>query len=282
MKVAEWKKKEVEEVKKLIKEYPIFGIVNMENFPSFQLQKMRHKMKGSVLIKMSKKRLIKIAIEQLKEEKKGIEGMNKIIRGMPALIFTKEDPFKLAKLLNESKSKAPAKVGQTAPNDIVVPAGSTSFAPGPIISELGSVGIKTKVIDGKLDIIEDTTVVKEGEEIKPKVADMLLRLGIEPMEIGLDVLGVYDNGVIYDKEVLKVDTEGYVNNVRKAYSEAMGLAMEIGYVTKETVKILLRKVFNEGKALAGKCNLLTEDNVKEIIVKVEEEASNLKDKVGGN
>jgi large subunit ribosomal protein L10 len=42
----------------------------------------------------------------------------------------------LYKILQKSKSSAPAKAGQTAPNDIYVKAGKTSFAPGPIIGEL--------------------------------------------------------------------------------------------------------------------------------------------------
>jgi large subunit ribosomal protein L10 len=282
-KVAEWKKKKVEEIKELIRKYPLFGIVNMENLPSLQLQRIRAQMKGKILIKMAKKRLIKICIQQLKNEKKGIEKVNELMRGMPALIFTDEDPFKLVNLLNKSKSKAPAKAGQIAPSDIIIPAGPTSFAPGPIISELAQVGIKTKVVDGKLNVNEDTVVVKEGEVINSKVADILTRMGIEPMEIGLDVICVYDNGVVYGKEVLTIDQDSYINNIKKAYSESLCLAMEVGYVTKETVSMFVVKAYNEAKELSTKSGILTKDNIKELIIKVENEASNLNNKIeGGN
>lgn len=281
-KIAEWKKKEVEEVKELIRKYPIFGIVNMENLPSLQLQRMRAQTKGKVLIRMVKKRLIKLAISQLKDEKKDVEKVNEIVKGMPALIFTTEDPFKLATLLNKSKSKAPAKAGQTAPNDIVVPAGPTSFAPGPIISELAQVGIKTKVVDGKLDINEDTVVVKEGEAINQKVADILMRMGIEPMEIGLDVICVYDNGIIYDKKVLTIDLDSYIEGIKQAHSEALALAMGVGYVTKDTVSALIVKAYSEAKALSTKTNIPTKDNIKGLVVKAEKEASELKNKVGSS
>mgnify|MGYP000252813721 CR=1 FL=1 len=74
------------------------------------------------------------------------------IKGMPALLFSKENPFTLYSILQKNKSPAPAKANQEAPKDIVVSAGPTTFAPGPIISELAEVGIKTKV-DNNIKII---------------------------------------------------------------------------------------------------------------------------------
>jgi len=74
---------------------------------------------------------------------------------MPALLFTKENPFKLYNKLQKSKSSAPAKAGQTAPSEIVVPKGPTPFAPGPIIGELGALGIKTAVENIKKRSMEE-------------------------------------------------------------------------------------------------------------------------------
>ena len=67
------------------------------------------------------------------------------LKGMPALIFTKENPFSLFKTLKKSKTNAPAKANQTAPFDLIVPKGPTSFAPGPVIGELAILGIKSGV-----------------------------------------------------------------------------------------------------------------------------------------
>ena len=179
--VAEYKKRIVENIVKLAKEYPIVGAVNMENLPAPQLQAMKAQLRGKVVLVMTKKRLIKIALEKLKSERKDIEKLEEHLNGMPALIFTGESPFKLSRILQKNKSKAPAKGGQIAPRDIMVNKGSTGFAPGPIIGELGMVGIKTGVEGGKVAVKEDTVVVRQGEQIKPKVAEILTRLGIEPM-----------------------------------------------------------------------------------------------------
>src|SRR3989338_6461079 len=173
--VAEYKKEIVTSLVKLINQYPIIGIVNMENLPAPQLQAMRAQLRGNFYLTMTKRRLIKLAFEQTKSSKKGIEQLEKHLGGMPALIFTKENPFKLSKTLQKSKSPAPAKAGQIAPKDIMVNKGPTSFAPGPIIGELAMAGIKSGVEGGKVAIKEDSLVVRAGEKIKPKTAEILTR-----------------------------------------------------------------------------------------------------------
>jgi len=278
-KVSKYKKKIVDDFVKLIKEYPIIAAVNLEMMPAPQLQVMRGKLRGQVIMLMSKRRLMKIAIEQAKAEKKGIEKLEPYLKGMPALLFTKDNPFKLNKILVQNKSKAPAKAGQTAPNDIVVPAGPTPFAPGPIIGELGMIGIKTGVEGGKVAIKEDTVVVKEGEVIKPKVAEILTRLGIEPMEIGLDLTAAYEKGIIYTKDVLTIDEKAFMEQLNTAATEAFNLAVESGYFTKDTIELLVPKAFNEAKALALEANIMADVVAEELMAKAEMQAKALKEEI---
>src|SRR3989344_191688 len=171
--VAKYKKDTAEKIVELINSYPIIGAVNMENLPGQQLQTLRAKLRKDAVLLMTKRRIMKIAIEQAKSQKRGIEGLEQHLIGMPALLFTKESPFKLSRMLQKNKSPAPAKAGQTAPRDIMINKGSTSFAPGPIIGELALVGIKSGVEGGKVAIKEDTVVVKSGEKIKPKVSSLI-------------------------------------------------------------------------------------------------------------
>lgn len=260
--VAEYKKKEVARIAKLIQDNPIFGIINMENLPSAQLQKMRSQLKSKALIFMTKRRLIKIAVEELKGKIKGIENVEPYLKGIPALIFTKENPFKLYKTLEKSKTNTGAKPGQVSPKDIVIPAGPTSFTPGPIIGELGQLGIKSFVDAGKIVIKEDKLLLKEGEVINQKAAEMLQKMGIEPMEIGLNLLMVFENGLIFAKSVLAVDEKTCYNDIKKIASESMNLALNAKYFVKETIELLLKKAFIEADSVAEKGDILTEERVK--------------------
>jgi len=277
--VSDKKKEVVKRLQKLIKENSIIGLLDMENLPARQLQIMKEKLRGDVILLLSKKRLIKVAIDKVKDDKKGIEKLLEHFKGMPALLFTDKNPFELFKIIKKNKSGAPAKAGQIAPADISVKEGATPFAPGPVIGELGAIGIKTKIEDNKIHITESSVVVKEGEEIKANVAGILTRLGIKPIEVGLDLVAVYENGDILTKDILDIDEEKYLNDLKFAHSEAYKLALETVYPIKEVIEAVLGKIHNESKMLALEQNILTDETAEEILKKAENVAKGLKQKV---
>ena len=243
------KQKVVKEVKELAQKYNVIAAINLENLPTRQLQLMRASLRNTVAIKVTKRRLMKIALDELKAKVPGVEHLIPELKGMPGLLFTNDNPFTLYKKLEKSKSNAPAKAGQIAPKDIVVKAGATSFAPGPIIGELGAVGIKAGIDAGKVAIKQDSVVVKEGQVIKPNVAAILARLGVEPMEIGLNVTAVYEKGLIFKKDVLAVDEKQYIDNVTLASRWAINLAVEAGYASKDTILTLIQKAHLDAQGL---------------------------------
>ena len=276
--VSKTKKNVVKELQDLAKQYPIVGIVDMENLPARQLQRMRSSLKGKVVIRMTKGRLMRVTFDSLKDVP-GMPDLKEKIRGMPALIFTKENPFKLYKMLQKSKSPAPAKAGQTAPKDIIVPAGKTPFAPGPVIGELGQLGIKAGIEEGKVAIKEDKLLVKEGETINGKQAEILTRLSIEPMEVGLNIISVLESGTLFDRKTLDIDEDEYVNNLKALHSEAFNLAVKIGYASKDTIKTLLSKASRDASALADSQDIITDENIKRLVEKANAQATGLKNKV---
>jgi large subunit ribosomal protein L10 len=274
--VSDSKKKVVKEFIRLVKDYSTVGAIDLEGMPTSQLQKMRATLRDNdIVLLVSKRRLMKIALDQSTEAKKGIEQLKEHLKGMPALIFSKKDSFKLFKLLKQSKSEAPAKAGQEAPKDIVVKAGKTNFLPGPIISELANVGIKSGVDDGKVAIKEDAVVAKMGDTISPELAGILTRLDIKPMEIGLNLTATFEEGVIFQREVLDVDEEQIINNITKAAQESFNLSVEAGYFTKDNVNVIIQKVFSECKALAEESGFLADLVVEDMLASAERSAKSL-------
>lgn len=268
--VSEAKKDTVKEFVELLDSYPVIGVVNMSNLPTKTVQQMRAKLRDkNTVLKMTKKRLMKLAFAQAK--RKDIAELQKHFRGLPALIFTKDNPFTLYAELEKTKSNAPAKAGQEAPKDITVKAGPTSFAPGPIISQLAKYGIKTGVEAGKLVIKQDAVVAKSGSRIDGDLASILTRLWIEPMEIGLDLRAVYEESEIFTAEVLHIDESEYKNKIQKAYMESLNLAVFTGYPTEESVKLLLGKAGREARALALSANILTDETTADILRKAHAE-----------
>lgn len=275
-KVAEYKKKIVQDLVESARKHSIIGLVNLTDLPAPQLQSMRKEMKGRVEFFMTKKRLMNIAFDMLKEEKKGIENLKSHFEGMPALLLTNESPFKLSRLLQKSKTSAPAKPGQIAPQDIVIPKGPTPFAPGPIISELSSIGLKVGVEAGKIAIKEDTVVAKKGEKINQKTAEVLARLDVRPMQVGLGLVAAYENGVIYQRDVLEVDEKQFADKLSLAAQQAFNLAFNITYTIKDNISLLIAKAFRDAKAIGISQKIFDEGIIEELLGAAERQMSGLK------
>jgi large subunit ribosomal protein L10 len=96
------------------------------------------------------------------------------------------------------------------------------------------------------------------------------------MEVGLNLRGLIEDGVIFDKKVLDVDDELYKANIQTAYTETMNLAVKLGYATKDTIKTLLTKAARDASALADSQDIITKDNIGKILAKAEAQASALK------
>jgi len=271
--VPDWKKEEVKKIRKLAETYPTIAIINLESLPTKQLQVIKKKLKDKIVTKITKKRFIKYAFEGSSQAR--LKNFVKHVTGTPGLLFSKLGAFELFKILKESRSSAPIKPGQIAPEDIWIPAGPTPFTPGPVISDFGKLGVKTSVEGGKIAVKSDTLVVKKDAKASFEAASILSRLGVEPMKIGINLTYVLENEEVYPAEVLDIDMNTYLANLRKAYMDAFTLSLELGIINSETVIHLIKKAFNEAKALSVSQNILTSETAKEIISKVESQAKAL-------
>lgn len=268
------KEEEVERIKNLVEKYPIIGIVDINKLPAYPMQKIKDGLRGKAIIKVAKKTLMRLALEKSSKDLKALLEKDAI---QPALIFTEMNPFKLVKYLNENKSSAPAKVGDIAQNDITVSAGVTEFPPGPAISAFKKVGLKTSVEGGKIKIVEDKVVCKAGERITEDLAQIFSMLKMEPMKIGLNVVAIWENGTVYDRSVLEINEEEYMNKLMTAATNAFNLSVEIAYPTKDNIETLVLKAFVNARGLAIEAALPEKDVIEDILAKAVAQAKALKD-----
>jgi large subunit ribosomal protein L10 len=269
--VSEAKKKELVRIINLIKKSKNIGIVDLTSLPSAQFQKIKSKLKSKMQVTVTKKSLIKLALEKVKSEKKGIEELEKDLKNcIPALLLTEEDAFKIAKTLGQNKTNMAAKPGQIAPKDLVIPPGPTDFTPGPIIGELSQAGIIAAVEDGKIVVQKESTIAKEGDVLTEKQTSVLDKFGIEPIQIGLNLKSIYQDGEIFKSDVLSVSEEEYMQNLQNLVREALNLAVFISYPTQETTEILLQKAEREALALSTK---VPEESTEEKPVEKQEETT---------
>jgi len=263
--IAQWKKDEVKDLKNLIESYSVVGMANLSDIPAPQLQKMRQSLRGNAKVKMSRKTLMDLALNESKKTK--VEILVEHMDGQPALIFTDMNPFKLYKILESSKTPAPAKAGSMSTSNIVVPKGETGFMPGPILGELQKIGIPAKIDKGKIVITEDKTIVAEGEEISKEVASMLTRLEIYPLEVGINLRAAYEDETVYTSDILFIDENKTLSDIKNAYNHAFNLSVNGMVYNKVSTPALLAKAAGQSLNLALNAEILTSKTTNSLLAK---------------
>jgi len=276
--VAEWKVGEVKKITELLTKNKVIGIVGIGGIPAPQMQQMRTGLHGTATVRSAKNNLIFRALNDAEKEIKGISTLKESIKGQTAIIATDMNPFKLAAQLKATRTMAPAKGGEIAAHDIEVKAGDTPFKPGPVVGELQKVGIPAAIQEGKVIIKSDKVLVPEGEKIPVEVAQMITRLEIFPIEIGMDLQAIFEEGSIFPPDVLDIDIDEFLGRMSQASNNAFNLAVKAGWITELTVKPLIIKAHNDALALAMEQGILTKETIKNLLSKANAHMLALKNK----
>ncbi|MDD1672638.1 MAG: 50S ribosomal protein L10 [Methanomicrobiales archaeon] len=271
--LPQWKRDEVEAIKRHAKEVTLIGLVDMHGIPAAQLQQIRRDLHEAAILKMTRNTLVEHA---LKEIGGSIGEVSGYISGQSALIFTNTNPFKLFKVLEKTKTKMAAKPGEIAPEDIVVSKGPTNFKPGPIVGELQQAGIPAMIEAGKVKIRDNKVVVKKGDTISKKVADILIKLDIKPMDIGLKLQVACYEGSLFTPDMLAIDEQVFVDQITLAAAQAFNLSMNAAITTKSTMAPLISLAVQQARSLAVEACIYERDVMDALISKAYRESLALK------
>jgi len=272
--VLEGKIGEVEEVTKLINQHKIVGIASLQKVRAPQLQAFKKNLAGTVLMRVIKNTLMKMAIENCKD-RPDLKKLEEHLEGSNVYLFTDLNPFNLALTLERGKVKTTAKSGDIAAFDVVVPSGNTGQPPGPIISQLNAAGLPTRIESGSVWVSKDTLVVRKGEVIDERLASVLSKLGVKPVESGLAMSFVYDDGLIITQDQLRIDVDETKQSIGSAQAEAFALSLSIAYPTTDSITALLQVAHREAYALSINAAVPTKDTIGDLIRKAHTEMLSL-------
>lgn len=263
----------VERVAGLARKYPVLAVTSLTKVRASQLMAVRKALRQHAEVYVVKNKLAILGLQ-----KAGIKNADQLLShlvGQNALIFSTYDPFKLFLTLDKNKVYLAARAGDKAPEDIIVPAGNTSLPAGPVLSEFREAGIQTKIEGGSIWVNKDSTAVKKGAEITPKLASLLSKLNIKPIRAGLTISLAYENGLIYAGDLVAINLEEYRRDLIDAYASSRGLAIVIGYVTKETAPDILARAYREAMSLSVESGFLDTETAPLILRRAEAEAAAL-------
>lgn len=268
-----------QQLQELPSKYKVVALVRMEKVRSSQLLPLRKKFKGEVEIVSVKDKVAQKSLSTLKIP--GIEKLAEKLVGQCVLMFTNMSPIKLNILLGKNKIMMAARGGDKASIDVVIKAGNTGITPGPILTDFKEAGVSTKIDQGTVWITKDSVAAKKGDVISGKLATLLSKLDVKAVEAGIVLNSALEDKIVYNQEELTVDVEAYRTAFAQAHQEALSLSIEIGYVTKENVNIILGKAAQQARSLAIAAGFLTDDTKDAIIQRASGQAKALAGKLKG-
>ena len=265
--VAPYKKEAVADLVKRFADSKVVGIANIQGIPAPQFQAIRRKLHGRATITVSKNSLLMLALKEAAARKPHLDLLVDAIDGQTAVLTAEMNPFRLFKELEATKTKAPARGGEVAPEDLWVREGETPFKPGPVVGELQKAGVPAAIERGKVVIKKDKLMVKAGERIPREVAHALTRLEIFPLTVGLDLRGAYEAGTVFRRDALAVDETVVRAQLSRAAREAFSLSLSVGYPTAATIRPLLSLAHAKALALAVESGFPTKASLAFILAK---------------
>jgi large subunit ribosomal protein L10 len=253
---------------------PMTAIVGVRGVPASALQSMRRELRQrGHPIQVATNTSIVHAIEKASKKRPSLRPLLEQVEDQTAILAAEGNPFSLFQELSRTRSPTPARGGEVAPQDIVVPGGPTSFKPGPIVGELQHAGFPAAIEKGKVVLKKETTIVKAGGTISREVAGLLTRLEIFPLEVGLTLRAVVDGETFYPPSVLNVDLDARRADVFRAARAALGLAVEVGYATPQTVPLLVTKAHRRALGVALAAGYVTKETIEPLFAKAMREAA---------
>merc|ERR1719337_826724 len=139
------------------------------------------------------------------------ESIIPVMRGNLGFIFTNGDLDSIMETLKEFVKPSAAKAGVIAPCSCTIPKGPTGLDPAQT-SFFQALNIATKINKGSIEIINDCTVIKEGDKVGSSEAALLAKLNVKPFEYGLVVHYIWEGGV-FSPDVLAITDEVLVGKM---------------------------------------------------------------------
>lgn len=247
---AEWKVDYFKSLSKHLIDCEKCFIVNVDNVRSKQMQQIRKALRGDAVIVMGKNTLMRKVIQALIVRNNSLEKLLPHIRENIGFVFTNCDLAYIRDKLQENRVVAPAKGGTVAPCDVVIPAQNTGLGPEKT-SFFQAINIPTKIAKGSIEIMNDVKVIEKDTRVGMSEATLLGMLNILPFSYGLIIKKVFDQGSIYDPDVLDITTDMILEKFATGVKTLVAVSLAASYTTVASVPFLLTIGFRKLLALSA-------------------------------
>lgn len=220
--------------------YTQFIVVGLNNVTSSQLQSAKQAWQGKAEFLFGKNTTIKKALRDM-----GHEDIASRIFGNVAFIFTNGDVREIKQIVEDNKRNTFAKVGAIAQTDVWIEKKVTNMGPDKT-SFFQALGISTKITKGKVEIIQNSKALTEGEKVTPSQANLLAIMDIQPFVYAMKLESIYGDKQFYEPWIADITDKDVESSLVEMAQRVTACALGMGTIVKTTVpfdtKNALRKV----------------------------------------
>jgi len=214
----------------LLDQYNRIMVVNVDNVCSKQLAETRQDLRGLATVLMGKNTLVKRCLAQKYGPKHPLNALVPFLTGNVGLVFTDGDLKTVVDKIRGNKRQAAAKAGSISPVDVTIPKGPTGLEPTQT-SFLQALNIASKIAKGAIEILNDVQILAVGQKVGQSEAALLAKLDINPFWYGLEVLHIYDDGMIMKPDVLYISDADMEAKFRAGVQNVAALSLGSGVPT---------------------------------------------------
>jgi large subunit ribosomal protein LP0 len=235
-------------VNELFHEYHKIMIVNIDNVSSALMQKTRHALRGKAIVLMGKNTLIRRAMAGIKDVP-GLPALSAALKENVGLVFTNGDLSEIRDIIAKNKISGPAKPGQVAPIDVVIPKGNTGLEPSQT-TFLQALNIATKITKGTIEILNDIKVITKGEKVGSSEATLLQKLKITPFFFEISPVQIFDDGHMFPVDILDIRECQMVAAFAEGNTKLTALCLGLSVPCPGSIPYFLRDGFKSLCALS--------------------------------
>jgi len=213
-------------VERLLSTYEKILVIDVDNIRSIQIANLRRLLRGKAEVLFGKNTLIRRVITHMENE--GLQQLLSQLKLNVALVLTNGEYKPIVEAFAKTRRDAKAKAGMIAPCDVILQPMQTDMGPDQS-GFCASMGLNTKINRGKIEITTATELIKAGSVVSPSHATLLQKLGINPFYYQISVKKVYDNGQLFDPDILTVDEEVMTAKWNAGLSHFVSAALGLHY-----------------------------------------------------
>jgi large subunit ribosomal protein L10 len=114
--------------------------------------------------------------------------------------------------------------------------------------------------------------------INEKLAALLGKLDIKPVEAGISLYTALEEGLKYSEQEMIIDVEAIRAQFGQAHQEAVSLSIEAAYITADNVSQILAKAAQSARSVSVESGFMTDETKEQILQKADAQAKGVASK----